>query len=436
MWSLTQDDSPPVLVPVNLDGIVLSDTSVVQISGGLGDKLLFRVDERDFQWENKHVNQVEDDTVDVWEQLMKAYPFGIKYDDQFREAETLVGLTHTRIPIAHGDWFIDNASLPPLYFDVLDVPNNYDAWLDQFGGVGSQDDFDNNEVDCVGMDGQASLVSNFNRVQCRHRADFGYLWESFDFATEAGGANIFSNPIDFASFRAGGEAFASLPDGQQTYFVYNAALNRLDDAPTNVVTDYSPDSDRVVHTGLSCMHCHESGVLERDDQLRDAVHAQAGAFDQDTIDQVDEWFPLNTDWATKYSLDIDTFNASLDRAGLVLGEEPTWALSRDYEAPMNQARVAADLGIPAAILQGAISTNSTLQVQFASLFNGTTNSLDRFTFEGIAINAICDLELGDVCDENAFCGTNDNFGNFIGSSVPCVAGTASVCDAQGECTKF
>jgi hypothetical protein len=287
------------------------------------------------------------------------------------------------------------------------------------------------------MDGQASLVSNFNRVQCRHRADFGYLWESFDYAGEAGGQNIFSNPINFADDRAGGEAFASLPDGQQTYFVYNAALNRLDDAPSNVVTDYSPDSDRVVHTGQSCMHCHESGVLERDDQLRDAVHAQAGAFDQDTIDQVDEWFPPNADWAGKYKLDIDTFNNSLAGAGVVLGEEPTWAQSRDYEAPVTQARVAADLGIPAAILQGAISTNAALQVQFSSLFNGTTNNIDRFTFEGVAINAICDLQLGDVCpNANQFCGTFDNFGNFLGSSVPCNAAGGSVCNAEGECTKF
>jgi mono/diheme cytochrome c family protein len=435
MWSLTIDDSPPVLVPVNLDGITLRDGSVVQISGGLGNKLIWRIDERDFQWDEAVDNQVVDPTIDVWEELMKAYPFGIRYDQQFDAAQSLVALTHTRIPIAHGDWFVDNASLPPLYFDVLDMPNNYLAFQQQFGGIDSQLDFDQNRVDCVGMDGQASLVSNFNRVQCRHDSANGYFWESFDFAGEAGGQNIFSNPVDFAAFRAGGESFTSLPDGQQVYFVYNAAENRLDDAPSNVVTDYSPDSDRVVHTGQSCMHCHESGVLERDDQLLDAVLAQQGAFDQATIDQVQEWFPQNSDWPTKYTGDINDFTNSVTAAGVVIGEEPTWALSRDYEAPVTQARVAADLGIPAAILQGAISTNAQLQVQFASLFNGTTNSIDRFTLEGVAINAICDLQLGDVCPNAVdFCGAVDNFGNFIGSSVPCAAG--SVCNAEGECTKF
>jgi len=247
----------------------------VQVNGGLGESLLFRVDERDFQWENVRDNGVEDVTVDVWEELMRAYPYGIRYDDQFDAAESLVGLTHTRIPIVNGDWFMDFASLDPLYSDVLDIPNNFDDFFFQFGGIPSQtDDFDNNLVECAGMDGNASLVSNFNRVQCREDTRDGYCWSSFDFATEADGANIFSNPVDFFGFKAGGEIFCSLPDGQQVYFITDGVGNKLTDVPTNVASDYNVDSDRVVHQGQSCMHCHESGVLERDDQVREAVEQQ------------------------------------------------------------------------------------------------------------------------------------------------------------------
>jgi len=454
MWSMTTEDNPPTLVPVHLDGVTLEDGSVVSISGGLGDSLMFRVDERDFLWETAFDNGVEDVTVDRWEELMKAYPFGIKYDNQFDAAESLVGLTHTRIPIVNGDWFVDNASLFPLYTDVLDIPTNGDGldestFLNRFGGIVSQqDDFDNNNIDCAGMDGNASLVSNFNRVQCREDTRDGYCWSSIDYANQAGGANIFGNPVDFFNFRAGGELFCALPDGQQVYFVTNAASNFLFDVPSNVATDYSPDSDRVVHEGQSCMHCHESGVLERDDQLRDSVEQQKGNFDQDTIDQVEEWFPLNSDWPTIYGGDIDQFQRSLTAADVTnfgdVNQEPTWQLSRDYEPPLTQARVAAEYRIPAAILPGLVAFDSNLAIQYSSLFNGTTNVLDRDVMEGVAVQTICDLGLGDDCnfddvinnvgnDGTISCGEFRN-GIFVGSAVPCALG--SVCNAEGECSKI
>ena len=450
MWSMTTESNPPTLVPVHLDGVILEDGSQVSVSGGLGDSLLFRVDEKDFLWETAFDNGVEDVTVDRWEELMKAYPFGIKYDDQFRAAETLVGLTHTRIPIVNGDWFLDNASLFPLYTDVLDIPTNGDGldevtFFDRFGGVVQQDDFDNNNIDCAGMSGQASLVSNFNRVQCREDTRDGYIWASIDYNNQAGGANIFGNPVDFFQFRAGGEIFASLPDGQQVYFVTAATGDFLFDVPANVATDYSPDSDRVVHEGQSCMHCHESGVIARDDEMRASVLAQKGNFDQDTIDQVEEWFPENTDWVNIYDGDISLFQRSLTAADVDnfgdVNQEPTWQASRDYEAPLNQARVAAEYRIPSALLPGLVQFDSQLATQYANLFNGTTNTVDRDVMESVAVQTICNLGLGDDCDFNAViqgngvdsCGELRN-GLFVGSSVPCAVG--SVCNAEGECSKF
>jgi hypothetical protein len=411
---------------------------------------MYRVDERDFLWETAQNDGVEDVTVDRWEELMRAYPFGIRYDDQFQAAETLVALTRTRIPIVNGDWFVDQGSLFPLYTDVLDIPtdgggDDEATFFQRFAGVVQQDDFDNNNIECAGMSGQASLVSNFNRVQCREDTRDGYIWSSIDYANQAGGANIFGNPVDFFNFRAGGEIIASLPDGQQVYFVTDAAGNFLADVPSNVATDYQPDSDRVVHEGQSCMHCHMQGILERDDELKPSVLAQKGNFDQDTIDQVEEWFPPNSDWPSIYGGDIDLFQRSLTALGIADGsdvnQEPTWQLSRDYQAPLTQARVAAEYRIPSAILPGLVAFDANLSIQYSNLFNGTSNTVDREVMESVAVETICNLGLGDDCDFNAViqgngvdsCGELRN-GLFVGSSVPCAVG--SNCNAKGECEKF
>lgn len=417
VWHLTTERDAPPLTPVDLDGVRLPDGSVVEVAEGLDAQLLFRVDERLLGWEG--------DDVDVWEELVKAYPYGVPFGDQLDSAEALTQLTGARIPIVHGDWFGAHASLPPLYNDVLDVPDNIDDFYDQFGGIDDIDeDFEDNRVDCAGMDGEQTLVSNFNRVICRHDSTDGYCWESFDFANQVGEQNIFAFPADFQDNEDGGEAFCSLPNGAQVYLVYDAAGNRLDEAPINVVADFNPDSGGVVRSGLHCMRCHESGVIEREDQVRDAVLASEDAFDGEVVDQVLEWFPTNQEWVDLYGDDIALFEDMLEQIDVSVGEEPIWALSQDHEFPVSQQRVAAELGIPVGLLQGALSTDNALQAQYASLFNGTTNVIDRPLLEALARDTICALEIGETCDEREFCGE---------SAVPCPDGSS--CDAFGQCSK-
>lgn len=416
--SLTVEFTTAPLIPVDLDGFELDDGTPIRVADGLGRSLLFRVDLKTFGWDNP------DEAIDVWEELVKLYPFGVQYDNEFEAAEELVDLTHSRIPLVHGDWFAANASLPPLYFDVLDMPATFDGFMEQFGDIQSvQEDFDLNRVACAGMDASQSLVSGANRVICRHDARPGYCWESFDFASIAGNKNIFTDPVDFLVAKDGGEAFCSLPSGQQVYLVYNAAGERIDNAPIAVVSDYNDDAGGEVKTGLSCIRCHEEGVLERDDQVRDILLANPNNFDEAVFDLALEWYRPNDELAEIYAQDIDDFSDALDTIEVPVGLEVTWELSEEYEAPMSAVRVAAELGLAEGAFLARLETDDDIQLLYSSLYGGL-DTLERDAFEFAARDTICELEVGDVCDEAAFCGL---------SAVPCPAGSS--CDAQGQCTK-
>jgi len=129
VWNLTFEANPPLLTPIDLEGVQLDDGTVIRIADGLGKSLLFRMDEQDFGWDN------ENEDVDVWEEMLKLYPFAIQYDDEFDAAEDLVDIVKNRVPIIEGDWFAVNATLAPIYNDVLNLPNTFPEFLLQFGGI-------------------------------------------------------------------------------------------------------------------------------------------------------------------------------------------------------------------------------------------------------------------------------------------------------------
>lgn len=413
VWSLTVESNPPMLVPVDLDGTTLDDGSVVRVAEGLGKSLLFRVDLADFGWDVA--------PVDVWEELVKLYPFATPYDDQFDAAEDIVALTRTRVPIVRGDWFEANASVPPLYTDVLDLPDTVEGFFARFGGIEAGAAFDDDSVQCAGIDGPTSLVSPSNRASCRFDTVDGYCWETFDFATSAGAQDLFVNPTTFREASDGGEAFCQLGDGQQVYFVRDASGQRLDVAPTDLVVDYA---GAAITNGLSCMGCHTVGVQAVTDQVLGTVLGAPASYTDEVLDQVVEWYPASADLALVVADDIDSFQAALDALDVLALEEPIQATAIDHQTDLDAKRVAAELGLPSGALAERLAADPAILALYATLYDGVTNTIPRDDFALSARDTICTLELGDPCDPAAFCGL---------SAVPCPNG--STCDALGQCSR-
>ena len=225
---------------------------------------IFHIDLRRYEWNT---------TTDVWTQIEQVYPYNIAFDP-----ETQVGLieklthlqteTGSTVPFVHVDWFLATASLPPLYHDILGLPQT-DRVLEAQLEVNVASNIRNAPGINVWRAGfNDSGVSRHNRVVERHTSRYGAYWKSYDFAGSAESQNIFTHPLDFT--HDGGEIIFNLPNGLQAYLLVDANGNRLNDAPIDIVSNPAA-SDPTVRNGLSCIGCHTQGMKKFEDSVRAAI---------------------------------------------------------------------------------------------------------------------------------------------------------------------
>lgn len=168
---------------------------------------LFRIDLRDYNW-----------TVVIWDRLLAVYPYGLRA----RGVEVVAFFSDVELPYIRADWFVANASMPPLYHELLglpEIPRQLEKTL-------SVDTFRNlREEKNVALGGvRNSGVSKNNRVLERHVSPYGAYWKSYDFKSNLGNQNIFKDTL--ALDPAGGEIMFNLPNELQAYLLVNALGRR------------------------------------------------------------------------------------------------------------------------------------------------------------------------------------------------------------------
>ena len=232
---------------------------------------IFHIDLRRYEWNNIGT--------DVWTQIEQAYPYNIAFDSE-TQAGLLEKLTHLQtetgstVPFVQVDWFLATASLPPLYHDILGLPQT-DRVLEAQLEVNVASNIRNAPGINVWRAGfNDSGVSSNNRVVERHTSRYGAYWKSYDFAGSVGSQNIFTHPLDFT--HDGGEIIFNLPNGLQAYLLVDANGVRLDDAPIDIVSNPAA-SDPTVRNGLSCIGCHTQGMKKFEDSVRAAIEQDDNA---------------------------------------------------------------------------------------------------------------------------------------------------------------
>ena len=154
---------------------------------------IFYIDLRHYEWDVRN---------EAWTQIEQVYPYSIEFDapTQSRSSRKLTNLREEmdcEVPFVHVDWFLANASLPPLYHDILDLPET-DRELEQQLEVNVTRNIDSAPGVRVWRAGfNDSGVSNNNRVVERHTSRYGAYWKSYDFAGSVGHTEYLYTSADF-----------------------------------------------------------------------------------------------------------------------------------------------------------------------------------------------------------------------------------------------
>ncbi|MEM9462592.1 MAG: c-type cytochrome domain-containing protein [Myxococcota bacterium] len=344
---------------------------------------IYRIDLRDYDWEAAQ-------ELDKWELLIDNNPYAFQRVDD--DAVVLQEFTQTTVPFMPADWLVHDASEPPLYYDMVDIPESLDQLETQLG-IDIDANIENNEVARSGF--LESGVSQNNRMFERHQLlgnSEGAFWLSYDFASNTGDQNLLANPLDFDE--DGGEAIYNLPNGLQAYVITDALGNRLDEAPIAIVSDLQ-QPDRVVRAGISCMSCHDQGLkLKNDELLAHVTGVNGNDFDQVTKDTIELLHPPHDEMKALIDQGNETFNNAVAQLwdGPTEGGEPIMEVFTNFEDTVDLARAAAELGIEPDALSLQLGK---LDPTYAPLASG---SIARDTFEDRFAESVCILNIG-VADD-------------------------------------
>ena len=310
------------------------------------------IDLRNYEW----------DVNDGWRTIEAEYPYHIAFDAPTQTAlkaqlERLQTEMKCDIPSVHVDWFLAQASLPPLYHDLLDLPLT-DRELETRLEVDVLRNLQNAPGVRVWRAGtNNSGVSNHNRVIERHKSQHGAYWKSYDFAGSVGTQNVFTHPLSFT--HDGGEVVFNLPNGLQGYYVTNASGFRLDEAPISIVSNPAA-SDPTVRNGLSCFGCHTEGVKTFEDEVRSVIESNATpAYDKA---QALRLYVEQSAMNALLQADTERYRRALEATGGAFGGiEPISRFHEAFRDEVQAAYAAAVVGLETELFLEKIRENVGLQ---------------------------------------------------------------------------
>ena len=275
----------------------------------------------------------------------------------------------------HVDWFLATASLPPLYHDILGLPDT-DRELEQRLEVNVAENLQNAPGIRVWRAGfNESGVSAHNRVVERHTSRFGAYWKSYDFAGSSGAQDIFTHPLTFR--HDGGEVVFNLPNGLQGYYISDASGNRIDEAPISIVRNLAA-SDPVVRNGLSCIGCHTKGIKTFEDEVRAVVSRLP---DTPAKAQALRLYVPQAEMSARVAKDTERYREALEATGDVFGGiEPVHRFYEAFQRPVDAVHAAAAVGLETEVFLAKIRENPSLRGLGVSPLESPNGNVQRDTW--------------------------------------------------------
>jgi mono/diheme cytochrome c family protein len=304
---------------------------------------LLRIDLRALKWD-----------AGAWRRILADYPYGIDSP----AAESVNRDMGTELPYVRGDWLVAHASVPPLYHDLLGLPDRLEDLEERLGLDTARAVREGSGVLRAGI--RASGVSRSNRVVERHALPWGAYWRSYDFKSSQGERDIFRSPVDLHP--DGGEIIFSLPNGLQAYFVVDRRGRRLDRAPVAIVADRSRPEEPEIVNGRSCIGCHTVAMKSLRDEIRPLVErAATPPFDRERALAL---YPPQARLERALTEDADRFRRAAEQAGgrasADARDEPVTSLASRFAADLTSTQAASELGLDPAEFRARLARSPRL----------------------------------------------------------------------------
>lgn len=225
----------------------------------------------------------------MWEKIANFYPYGLK-GVSARFENRIKDMTGSEQAYMRADWFTFATSQPPLYHEILELPETEQEFEKKFG-VDTLENLRNRQA--VRASFFPSGVSQTNRLVERHDlgTHAGAYWKSYDFTRNHAGdkQDLTLAPLgpkeakltedkDLMFTHDGGEIVFHLPNGLMGGYLATSAGKRLNRAPIEIVQDKTGfREDGIVLNGISCIACHKHGLNAPPTQSLDTMEDQLGS---------------------------------------------------------------------------------------------------------------------------------------------------------------
>jgi hypothetical protein len=320
---------------------------------------IYRIDLRDYRWNEK-----------IWNALTASYPYeGI--DSLEKEMKYLREVTDCGNPLVRIDWFLAQASKAPLYYEVLQLPDD-EKELGKLLQLEIEENINAERVQRVGI--SKSAVSPHARLLERHETSNGYYWKTYDFEGTPGKGNLLESPLGPTGDgfqHTSSAALFTLPNGLQGYFLMDANGKRIDRSQPGILRD-DQQPDRAVVAGISCIRCHHSGLIEKVDEIRELVKKSPRAFPKEELNTVLALHPEQAEMDKILKSDKERYAQALSQLSPGTSDnekliDPVSSITQQYDGNVSLKRVAAELATSQEKVLAAMDKNPTLGRTLAPL---------------------------------------------------------------------
>ncbi len=276
------------------------------------NETLYRLNLKDYDWDRAVVADGES-FADAWEAIIASSPYAIPYVGD--DADDAAADSGTSVPVLFGDAFVDAVARAPLYYALLDIPADVDAFLLNDLGVDVGAARASNELVRAAFDGSPTSRTEFLAERFDIQVRAGSVWQLF--SAEGGFDALAEDPLGTPDSEER-ELVFTLPNGLLGHVLADGDGAVREDSALTLDTN---QTNFRAQAASSYLRLRALGVAPSD-ELRDIVLDDASGFSPEELASILAAYPSADTLAAIVEDDRGVLAVALGRLGIDVEETP------------------------------------------------------------------------------------------------------------------